>query len=73
MMTCGRLTLKNLILCITELQMYKILVQLHDEGDSLMFQGFFKLEVALAERDFSDLLSYQSTPKYSVEGGFTYF
>lgn len=37
--------------------MYKIIVQLHNEGDSLMFQGFFKLEVALAEKDFSDLLS----------------
>lgn len=37
--------------------MYKIIVQLHNEGDSLMFQGCFKLEVALAERDFIDLLS----------------
>lgn len=37
-----------------------------------MFQGFFKLEVASAERDFIDLLSYQSTPKYSVEEGFKF-
>lgn len=29
--------------------MYEILVQLHNEGDSLMFQGFFKLEIASGE------------------------
>lgn len=52
--------------------MHKILVELHNEGDSLMFKGFLKPEVASAEIGFSDL-SYQSTPKYSVEGGFKYF
>jgi len=30
--------------------MCEILVQLHNEGDSLMFQGFFKLEFYSAER-----------------------
>lgn len=29
--------------------MYEILVQLRNEGDSLMFQGFFHLEIASAE------------------------
>lgn len=47
--------------------MCKILLQLHNEGDSLMFQGFFKPEVASAEIDFTGLLAYQSAPKCSRE------
>lgn len=42
--------------------MYEILVQLYNEGYSLMFQGFFKVEIASGEI-LSDSLSYQPTPK----------